>query len=131
MEDFMKIMRVLLVSDHSLLMDSVESLLGASGQFEVGSTTISNLADLSRGIEHLKPNIVIIDEAMTFIKPAHLFTFLPDTPEVRLILINSRTSRMVIYNKNNASAPTVNHFLDAIRHETVQHLNKNLESPTL
>jgi DNA-binding NarL/FixJ family response regulator len=127
----MDTMRVLIVNSHSLLMESVESLLGASEQFEVGSTTASNLADLSRGIEHLKPNIVIIDEAMTFIKPAHLITSLPDIPEVRLIVINSRTTKMDIYDKSKLSAPTVNHFLDTIRNETVQYLNKNLENSTL
>jgi DNA-binding NarL/FixJ family response regulator len=70
-EDFMNRIRVMIVNSYSLLMDAVQSLLRANGQFEVVSTAASNLADFSRENKHLEPNIVIIDEAMTFINSTH------------------------------------------------------------
>ena len=115
-------MRILVVNTHSLLMDGVESILGAHGHFEVFSTPAVNIADLNRDIKHSKPNIVIIDEAMTFIKPAHLITSLPVTTKIRLIVINSRTSRVDIYERSEFSVPTLDHFLEAIREE----MSKNL-----
>lgn len=115
-------MRILIVNPRSLLMDGVESLLGTSGHFEVVSTAASNLAELSRDIKHSRPNIVIIDEAFTYIKPAHLITNLPDTAKMRLIVINSRTSRVDIYDKSEFSAPSLDHFMDAIRNEMAQNI---------
>lgn len=129
-EGFVNRIRVMIVNNHSLLMDGVESLLRANGQFEVVSTTASNLADFSRENKHFEPNIVIIDEAMTFIKPAHLITSLPGTSQVRLIMINSRTTKLEIYDKSKLSVSTVDHFLDAIRNETAQYLNKFPGNPT-
>ena len=113
--------RVLIVNSHSLLMEGVGSLLAANGHFEVISTPANNLADLTREIKHSKPNIVITDEAETFIKPAHLITYLPTTLKMRLIIMNSRTSRMDIYDKSELSASTVDHFLEAIKSEIAQY----------
>ena len=117
-------MRVLIVNCHSLLMDGVESLLEANGQYEVVSTSASKLPDLIGEIKHLKPNIVIIDEAMTYIKPAHLITSLPNIQKVRLIVMNSRTSRMDIYDKSKLYASTPDHFLEAINNKMTQYLLK-------
>jgi DNA-binding NarL/FixJ family response regulator len=115
-------MRILVVNPRTLLMEGVESLLGANGHFEVLSTPAGNIADLRQDIKHSKPNIVIIDEAMTFIKPAHLITSLPETTKIRLIVINSRTSRVDIYERSEFSAPTLDHFLEAIREEMAKNL---------
>lgn len=97
----MKSQRVLIVHARSLLLESIARLLEANenGKFEVVSTLADNLPDLVYEVGELKPAIIVIDEATSFTKPAALIAALLNTRRTRLIVLNTETNKMDIYDK--------------------------------
>jgi DNA-binding NarL/FixJ family response regulator len=93
---------ILIVNIHTLLIEGVESLLHSNEKdgFEVVTTLADNFADLIREIELVKPSAIVVDEVASFMNPAELITSLLNTRCVRLIVLNSQTSKMDIYDKS-------------------------------
>jgi len=114
-------MRILTVNYiRSLLMDGIEDLLetNGNGKFEVVRTLANNLADLIREIEQLKPNVIIIEEASTFIRPADLITSPLNLRRMRLIVLNTRTSNIDIYDKSEFTISNPGHLIEALNYGT-------------
>ena len=112
-------MRILTVNNiRSLLMDGIEDLLetNGNGKFEVVRTLANNLADLIREIEQLKPNVIIIEEASTFIRPADLIALPLNLPRLRLIVLNTRTSNIDVYDKNELTISNPRHLIEALNY---------------
>ena len=107
---------ILIVNIRSLLIEGVERLLQSNekDRFEVVTTRVNNFADLIREIEMVKPSVIVVDEAASFIHPAELIASLLDTRYVRLIVLNSRTSTMDIYDKSEFIIAHPNQFLEAL-----------------
>jgi DNA-binding NarL/FixJ family response regulator len=113
--------RVLLINVRSLLIEGVESLLRSQGnqKFEVISTLASGIPDLMREIDLLKPNVIVVDEITSFINPAELIASLLDTGYIRLIVLNSQTSKIDIYDKNESMIHGPDHLMEAINNGSV------------
>ncbi len=108
--------RVLLVNIRSLLMEGVESLLhtNGNGKFEVISTLADNLDDLTREIDQLKPSVIVVDEVASSFIPANLIAALLNTRYIRLIVLNSETSKMDIYDKSEFMISNPSHLIEAL-----------------
>jgi DNA-binding NarL/FixJ family response regulator len=110
--------RVLIVNVRSLLIESVAGLLEADGNewFDVVSTLANNLPDLLQEIEELKPGVLIVDKATSFMRPAELIVSLLLAQNMRLIVLDSQTSSMTIYDKCELMITNPSHFIDALKH---------------
>lgn len=102
----------------SILMEGVEDILGAknSVEFELLSTPANNLGELVHEIEQLKPNVIIMEEASSFIKPVDLITSVLSNRNIRLIVLNSRYSKMDIYDKSEFTVSSLEHFIEALNY---------------
>lgn len=110
--------RVLIVNVRSLLMESIAGLLeaDANGSFDVVSTLANNLPDLLQEIEVLKPGVLVIDKATSFIRPAELVVSLLLAQNIRLIVLDSQTINMTIYDKSELMISSPSHFIDALKY---------------
>jgi hypothetical protein len=110
--------RVLIVNVRSLLMESVAGLLEANGNgwFDVVSTLANNLPDLLQEIEVLKPGVLIVDKTTSFIRSAEMVVSLLVVQNMRLIVLDSQTSNMTIYDKCEFMISSPGHFIDALKH---------------
>jgi len=110
---------ILIVNVRTLLIEGVESLLESNGtdRFEVVTTFVDNFADLIREIELVKPSVIVVDEVASFINPAELIVSLLNTGYIRLIVLNSRTSKMDIYDKSEFMISHPSHFIEALDYE--------------
>lgn len=103
----------------SLLMDGVENILSAieNNKFELVSSPANNLGDLIQEIEQLRPNIIIMEEVSSFFKPVDLITSVLGNQNIRLIVLNSRYSKMDIYDKSECFISKPDHFIEALNFE--------------
>ena len=110
--------RVLIVNVRSLLMESLAGLLesNGNGSFDVVSTLANNLPDLLHEIDELKPGVLVVDKATSFMKPAELITSLLFVHNMRLIVLDSQTSNMTIYDKCEFMISNPSHLIDALKH---------------
>jgi len=99
-------------------MEGVEGLLESqrNGGLDAVSTVANNLPDLIHEIEEIKPGVVVIDEATSFLMPAELIASLLNFRYVRLIVLNSRTSKMDIYDKSEFMITHPSHFIEALNY---------------
>lgn len=112
--------RVLIVNVRSLLMESVAGLVdsgGNNGQFDVVSTLANNLPDLLQEVEELKPGVLVIDRAATFIRPEELLVFLLYVSPIRLVVLDSGTNKMDVFDKHELTISHPNQFLEALDFE--------------
>lgn len=84
------------------------------GKFDVTNTFAEDLPSLVREISILKPSVIVIDEVTSFIKPAELIVSLLNTRYIRLIVLNSQTSKMDIYDKSVSMVSDPGHFIEAL-----------------
>jgi hypothetical protein len=82
----------------------------------VVTTLVDNFDDLIREIELVKPSVIVVDEVASFINPAELIASLLNTQYVRLIVLNSQTSKMDIYDKSEFLISHPSHFLEALNY---------------
>jgi DNA-binding NarL/FixJ family response regulator len=108
--------RILIVNVRSLLMESVAGLLESNenGSFDIVSTLADNLPDLLQEIEELKPEIIVLDEAASYVPPPELIISVLNIQKIRLIVLDSRTNKMDIYDKSKFMLSHPNHFTDAL-----------------
>jgi hypothetical protein len=111
--------RVLIVNVRSLLMESVAGLVdsGGNGQFDVVSTLANNLPDLLNEVEELRPKVLVIDRATSFIKPEEMLVFLLYIAQIRLIVLDSGTNKMDIFDKQELLISHPNQFIEALDFE--------------
>jgi DNA-binding NarL/FixJ family response regulator len=111
--------RVLIVNVRSLLMESVVGLLDSNGNgnFDVVSTLANDLPDLLQEIKDLKPGVIVIDEATVFMRPVELIISLLNIQNIRLIVLNSATSKMDIYDKTEFMISHPSHLIAALNYE--------------
>jgi DNA-binding NarL/FixJ family response regulator len=106
--------RILIVNIRSLLIEGIESLLKANGEFVVRSTFSEDHTALIREIEQLRPHIIIVDEITTFVEPAQLIASLLNVQNVRLIVVNNYGETMEIYDRYECAISNSNQFITAI-----------------
>jgi len=116
---FMESERVLIVQAQSLLLESIVGLLeaGENGKFDVVSTLANNLPDLVQEVGKLEPGTIVIDEATCFSTPADLIAALLNTVRIRLIVLNTETNRMDIYDKSEFVISHPSDFIEALNYE--------------
>jgi hypothetical protein len=109
--------RLLIVNVRSLLIESVPGLLAAygNGSFEAVSTQANNLPDLLQEIEVLKPAVLVIDKTTSLITPAELIVSLPPVENMRLIVLDSQTSNMTIYDRCELMISNPGQLIDALQ----------------
>ena len=105
----------MIVSNHSLLMGAIESLLGDGGEFAVSSGDFRNQADLIAEIKQSKPDVVLIDEDVSVIQPVELIASWERTHNLRLIVLNSRINKMRVYDISECSISDTNQLIAAVR----------------
>lgn len=106
--------RVMIVNIQTLLVEGVESLLNAEGEFLVTNTIFSNHGALIEAIEQSRPDVIIVDEASYLMEPAQLIAALGSIKEVRLIVLNSRISQIGIYDKHEYAISNPSQLIAAI-----------------
>lgn len=111
--------RVLIINARSLLMESIAGFLESNGdgRFDVVSTLANNLPDLMNEIKEIEPGVIVMDEANSFITPAKLILSILEVQRVRLIALNSQTSKMDVYDKSQSVVSDPSEFLAAIAAE--------------
>jgi len=111
--------RVLIVNVRSLLLETVAGLLDSNGNgnFDVVSTLVDNLPELIHEIGQIKPDIIVLDEATAFTKPADLIVALLNIQAIRLIVVNSETNKMGLYDKSEFMISHPSHFIDALNYK--------------
>ena len=111
--------RVLIVNVRSLLMESIAGLLEANGNgwFDVVSTLADNLPNLLHEVEELKPRVLVVDRAVSFIKPEELILFLLYIAPIRLVVLDSGTNKMEIFDKHELTISHPNQFIEALDEE--------------
>ena len=110
---------VLIVHARSLMLESIVSLLKSSGngRFEVVSSLANNLPDLIREVLEMKPATIVIDEATCFTEAADLMVMLLGIQRVRLIVLNSETNLMDIYDKSEFIITHPAEFFEVLNYE--------------
>jgi DNA-binding NarL/FixJ family response regulator len=95
---------VLIVDIGSLLMDGVSGFLESNwnGQYQVVRTGVSTAEDLLQEVERVRPSVIVIEDATSFITPPALLAALPDHGTVRVIVLSSEVSKAEIYDKSEA-----------------------------
>lgn len=108
--------RILIVNIHSLLIEGVESILNSqgNGRFEVISTYASDISNLLQDVNQREPSVIVVDEVTSFIEPAKLIMSVMTRRFVRLIVLNSQTSTMDIYDKRVSRISGPEHLMEAL-----------------
>lgn len=117
--------RILLVNVRSLLMESVANLLDSNGNFDVVSTLADNLPDLIYELKETQPGVIVIDEMTSFMKAAPLIVSLLNTENIRVIALNSQTSKMDVYDKNEIVVSNSDQFIEALDNEWASSSSQN------
>jgi hypothetical protein len=100
-------------------MDGVSDLLSTNekGNFDLVITPASNIGDLMQEIERLNPNIIIMEEFSSSITPVDLITSVVGNQKIRVVVLNSRDTKMDVYEKREFTVSNIDHFIETLNHE--------------
>ena len=105
--------RVLIINVNSLLAEVVEGLLTERGRFAVVSVYIDSRATFIQAYEQSKPDVIIIDDAIP-VELGRLIASLRYMQEIRLIVLNNRDNKTVIYDKREYNLTNPDQLMNEI-----------------
>ena len=106
--------RVVLTYQHALFRDAAMALLGGAGIDVAASIRSSELTP--EELQSLQPNVVVIERSATTWSHDSVYAAVFDTPLesiVRVIVIDSATSTVLIYRKQLVRNATAQHLIEA------------------
>ena len=108
--------RILIINVRSLLMETVAGLLqsNGNGSLDVISTLADDLPTLLQEVKELKPEIIVLDAATSCVPPTALISSFLNIQKIRLIVLDSRSNKIDIYDKNEFMLSHPNHFMEAL-----------------
>ncbi len=106
---------VLIVNPASVLTAGLELLLHQQRDFKVVSSNPENEEKLIEEIGRHRPDIVLLDDSQSLVEPLHLIASLKDCPNLRVIVVNLKDNRLLIFNRQEFEVACANDLVDAVR----------------
>lgn len=105
--------RVLVVHRDLLLGIGIESLLEREKDLLVMGIAITS--NMNSDIENFHPNVIVLDETLSFGDLNRIFETLQDGPELRVMVINLQNNHVTVYDKREISITQSNDLIYAIK----------------
>ena len=113
-----KLKKVLVVHSDLMLGAGIENLLAREKDILVMGTSVTT--NMSSDIDKFRPNVIVLDETLSFEDLGRVFDLLKDCPELRVMVINLQDNRVNIYNKREISISQSTDLVYAIKNNLDQ-----------
>jgi DNA-binding NarL/FixJ family response regulator len=110
------VQRVLVVENRTLLGAGVENLLSGQASMDVRGATPDDEKELIQAIVKFQPDVVVLVNDTASSPLCHLFDYLADYPQLRIVTVSLDGSPVQIYDRRQTSILHATDFVRAIQH---------------
>jgi chemotaxis response regulator CheB len=97
--DGISVKRVLLIESGKFIGGVIHNLFSCQEQLIVVEASPSNERELLRAVREHQPQIVVMDDTLNVEYLLHLLQFMQDIKELRVVVVNTSSNRVEIYQK--------------------------------
>ena len=103
--------RVLILRNHLLMNAGLQSLLSGQESLEVIGKNARDQEELIRFIDHIQPDVIIVDEGFLFPNLAELLRSLQRYPKKRTIILSLEENQIYVYDTMQIQLRQLSDFL--------------------
>ncbi len=99
----MSVKRILLIESGQFIGGVIRSLFTHVDQLNIIEEAPANTRELLQAVHKHKPEIVVMDDTVQFDYLAHLLRYMQSSEAIRVIVMNTNSNRVEVYQKQQIS----------------------------
>lgn len=114
-ETEVRLIQVLIIFGERPLLAGVRDLLKNEGDFNLITTSMSDIDGITQEIKRLKPDVVIWDDKLPAEHQEALFNLLVTFKDLRVVVLSNYENKLQVYEKKEIPVLQVNDLFSAVR----------------